>query len=106
MRYREPAQVTSPQDLVEIIEIVHDGGEESFSIARVLWNKVPRFGIRWNVGHREWDVPEKQSKKMECLGVPTSSGHPVWFILPDELLDRENGIWKALEQSSLKEGNL
>lgn len=84
MKYIKPNKVTSPQKYVEIIEVLHDGGEESFSIARIRWDGTECFAIRWNVAAPEWEVQDKINEKKFCVGMPSSHGYPVWFVLPEE----------------------
>jgi hypothetical protein len=99
MNYRNPQQVTSPRDFVEVIEIINDGGEEGASIARINWEGSPVIGVRWNVARREWDDETKQREERECVGMPSSRGNPVWFVLPDELLNKESEAWRAIERA-------
>lgn len=87
MKYFNPEEVSSPRDLVKEIHVIFDGGENSFSIAELEWEGESCLGIRWNVGHREWDDPDKQDGSKICLGMPTSRAHPVWFILPEAFRD-------------------
>lgn len=99
MKYRNPHQVTSPRDFVEVIEIIHDGGEAGASIARINWEGSPVIGVRWNVARRERDDETKKSEERECVGMPSSQGHPVWFVLPEELLNKGSDAWRAIEQT-------
>jgi hypothetical protein len=87
MRYITPQNVTSPRDFVQNVQILFDGGNESFSIARLEWEGGSCIGIRWNIARREWDDPSKQSDERECVGMPSSRGYPVWFVLPNEIRD-------------------
>jgi len=98
MNYVDPSQVISPRDCVSNVRVLFDGGEQSISIAKIEWEGQDCIGARWNVAKREWDVPDKQAGKV-CLGMPTSRGLPVWFILPPELLDQGSEAWKALAES-------
>jgi len=99
MNYRTPLEVTRPRDLVEVIEVIHVGGEEGCSIARINWDGNPVIGVRWNVAQREWDDETKQREERACVGMPSSRGNPVWFVLPEELLDKESDAWAAIERS-------
>ncbi len=84
MRYFNPINVISPQAYVEVLEVLFDGGEESFSIARINWDGSECLAIRWNIAAPEWDVPDKITEKKICVGMPSSHGYPVWFVLPKE----------------------
>lgn len=77
MTYITPNQVTSPQDMVDALEVIYDGDEGGWSLAKMKWNGKPAFGIRWN--------GTSNDPNPKCTGNPQSSGHPTWFILPDEL---------------------
>jgi hypothetical protein len=88
-RYYLPQDVVSPQDCVDSVIPLFDGGTNSisaFSIARVTWQGNDCIGIRWNINEREWDDPNKKSGKIICIGEPNSRGYPTWFILPNKLL--------------------
>ncbi|MFP4243384.1 MAG: hypothetical protein ACLFTW_15560 [Chitinispirillaceae bacterium] len=98
MKYVKPEQVTSPQEYLSDISVVYDGGEKSFSIARINWDGTGQFAIRWNVARREWDDPSKQSEAKECVGMPSSRGYPVWFVLPDELMDKDSDVWEKIRE--------
>jgi hypothetical protein len=99
MNYRNPQQVTSPRDFVEAVEVIHDGGEDGISVARLNWEGSSVIGIRWNVARREWDDEAKQREERECVGMPSSHGHPVWFVLPEDLIERDSEVWTAIESS-------
>jgi hypothetical protein len=87
MRYTPPQNVTSPQDFVKNVRVIHDGGEKSFSLALLEWESETCIGIRWNIARKEWEDPTRVSEEHECLGMPSSRGYPVWFILPDDISD-------------------
>ncbi len=91
-----PGEVLSPRDFVEDVQVILNTGEDGFSIARIVWDGNPCVGIRWNIARREWDQPDKINDIVRCVGMPSSRGHPVWFILPDELLDRDSKIWDRI----------
>lgn len=60
----------------KLAEVIFDGGPtgpRSFAVAVGTWEEEPRLAIRWNCN------PSRPK------GHPHSSGHPVWFILPDDL---------------------
>lgn len=77
MGYIPPAQVLSPRKRNKNLRKEHDGGEGSWSLATLEWDGKPAVGIRWNGRSPEGAPPSK--------GNPQSSGHPTWFILPDEI---------------------
>lgn len=49
MIYTPPNQVTAPRNIIDILEIIYDGGNDSVSIARLLWDGEETYGIRWNI---------------------------------------------------------
>lgn len=97
MKYAPPNTVTSPQDYITNIRVIFDGGEDSVSIAKLDWEGVTRIAMRWNVARREWDDPEKQSGKKVCVGMPSSHGFPVWFVLPDDFFSKDSEMRKLIE---------
>ena len=98
MIYTAPSNVSSPRDFISNVQVFFDGGANSFSLARVEWEGTSRIAVRWNIARREWDTPEKISNQRVCVGMPSSHGYPVWFILPDEILDRDSKIWKKINE--------
>lgn len=71
----KPHEVISPMEHWKLAEVIFDGGPEgprSFSVAIGTWEGEPRLAMRWNCN------PSRPK------GPPHSSGHPVWFILPDD----------------------
>lgn len=79
MPYIEPATVISPRTLIREVEIVYDshrdsGNEESWSVAKLIWDGAPAVGIRWN-----GDPGGKG------IGTPQAFGQPTWFLVPPEL---------------------
>ena len=108
-KYRNPEDVTSPADYVDVIEILREGspddnGDTSYAVARIEWEGKECIGVRWNISDKERENPEKESGDVECIGMPSSFGHPVWFVMPDELWDTESEIWKKI-QASIKQRN-
>lgn len=75
MAYIDPRMVLSPKGRVENLAVIFDGGEGSYSVARMDWDGEPRLGVRWNGGDGEG------------LGNPQSRGIATWFILPDTIAD-------------------
>ena len=68
MAYIAPTEA-STRDFVPV-EILHDGGEGEWAVARAATGVL---GIRWN---GSGDKP---------IGFPSSRGHAVWFIVPDQI---------------------
>lgn len=93
MIYYNPIEVTSPRDFVENVELIYDGGagdekgETGFSIVKLDWEGTPCHGMRWNVARREWDDADKVAETKICSGIPVSRGYPVWFIIPEQLVE-------------------
>lgn len=84
MNYIKPADVLSPKGSLEIIRIIKDGGEDSFSLAEIRWEGELGIGIRWNVSSGEWYDDDKIKGLKECIGTPSSRGYSTWFVLPKE----------------------
>ena len=92
--YVEPKKVTSPRDYVRQVIPIFDGTKEikkkglhhtmldNFSLAILQWKDEYTLGIRWNLTMREDQDPDKQNGIKQCKGMPFSSGHPIWFVLP------------------------
>lgn len=83
MKYYKPLQVVSPKEYLKVIKIICDYGEKSYSIAELDWDGKICYGIRWNIARNEWNDEEKKNENKKCIGMPSSRGYPVWFILPD-----------------------
>lgn len=75
MNYVDPASVISPKHKVSNVEVIHDGGEHSWSAAKLTWENNPVVGLRWNGSY------DSETTK----GMPQSRGYPTWFIVPEEL---------------------
>ena len=105
MKYCSPKDVISPADYVSNVQILYDGGNDSVSIASLEWEGNPCIAIRWNIARREWDDTEKKQDKKTCVGMPSSHGYPVWFILPDKLFDSKSDLYKAIEEYHNKHHN-
>jgi len=104
MKYSQPSGVISPMDCVSNVKVLFDGGIDSFSIAEMEWEGTPVHGIRWNVARREWDDADKVNGIKTCLGMPTSRGYSVWFVLPDVFIPYINQII-ADEKERLKQSS-
>ncbi len=77
MSYITPNLVVSPKKWVSNLNVIYDGGEHSWSLARMTWDGRESIGLRWNGG--------SDDKRFPGIGNPQSRGVPTWFILPDEL---------------------
>ena len=78
MAYIDPRMVLSPRGRVENLEVLYDGGEGEYAIARMDWDGDPgNIGVRWNGG----DTPGR----FDRTGNPQSRGVPTWFILPEHI---------------------
>lgn len=98
MLYVDPTTVIGPQDLIDDVDVLYDGGEDGVSIARLTWNGTPVIAMRWNVAQREWDNPDKANEAQTCMGMPVSNAHPVWFILPHEMFDPSTEVYRVMEK--------
>ena len=97
MIYIDPQNVTSPKDFVEEVQVLYNDGPEGVSMARIIWEGKECLGIRWNIARREWDENEKINDKKQCVGMPSSRGYPVWFILPDNFFDKNSSLFKNIQ---------
>jgi len=74
MPYVDPQTVLSPRARIrQIIEVLHDGGANSWSAAVLDWDGERQLGLRWNGGDDS------------AVGNPQSRGQATWFIVPEEL---------------------
>jgi hypothetical protein len=75
MGYVDPYTVVSPKTRIKDIEIVYDSGpiEGSWAVAKFIWDKEERVGVRWN------------GEPTGGVGTPQARGVPTWFVLPGEL---------------------
>ena len=83
MEYIKPETVLSPRGAIEDLEVVYDGGEHNWSLAKMKWYGEPVVAMRWN-GGREKRIPPSE---VPGVGTPSSRGYPTWFILPQEVAD-------------------
>lgn len=97
MIYHNPNTVLSPKDFVDNVSVIFDGGANSYSIAEVIWEGQKQLAIRWNIARREWDDQNKINNQTTCVGMPSSHGYPVWFIIPAELIDCNSEINKTIK---------
>jgi hypothetical protein len=77
MAYTDPKTVLSPKKKWQLYEVLYNGGEDQWSLAKGEWledgHRSDVIAIRWNGN----DYHHK--------GNPVSRGYPTWFILPQEL---------------------
>ena len=66
-----PENVISPKTRIKegTIKIIHNEGENQFSIATMIWDGEQRIAMRWN--------GSAQGK-----GYPLARGAAAWFIIP------------------------
>jgi hypothetical protein len=102
MKYKKPNKIYSPKDIIKNVKVIFDGGEKSFSLAKLNWNGREVTGIRWNIGLREWNDQNKIKEIKDCVGVPSSRGYSTWFVLPEELLEKNSEIWKKIDEVNKK----
>lgn len=82
MKYTLPVDVYKPIENISEVEVMYDGGANSVSIAKIIWDGKETFGIRWNKNSNEKDFPTFLGWKRTSIGMPSVFGNPVWFILP------------------------
>ena len=101
MNYVDPSDVKSPKDYIKNVEVLYNGKEDSFSIAKLDWkNDKETYAIRWNVSMREKADSEKSKGNKRCVGMPSSHGLPVWFVLPDEFSMHIQAVLNLLNAKS------
>lgn len=76
MAYINPNLVTSPKGRVRNLNVIYDGGEGDYAVAKMEWDGSPATGVRWNGG---------DGALFQGLGNPQSRGIPTWFILPEPI---------------------
>jgi hypothetical protein len=76
MNYTDPKTVLSPKGSITDLDVIHDGGENSWSLARMKWDGSPVIAMRWNGG---------LVNGIPSIGNPSSRGYPTWFVVPDEV---------------------
>ncbi|MDD3030544.1 MAG: hypothetical protein PHS57_09795 [Alphaproteobacteria bacterium] len=75
MPYQDPLTVVAPKTRWQLVQLICNTGQSGWSLAEGLWDKNEALALRWNGN----DGPNETS------GNPQSTGHPTWFIVPDEL---------------------
>ena len=76
MSYVDPNTVLSPKGSIKDLEVIYNGGENSWSLARMKWDDSPVIAMRWNGG---------SSNRRPSIGNPSSRGYPTWFVVPDNV---------------------
>ena len=72
MAYVRPEEALSPKNRMGgILEVIHAGGENEMSVARILWEEKEVVAARWNGDDRR------------PLGNPVSRGRATWFVIED-----------------------
>jgi hypothetical protein len=91
MDYYKPETVRAPRGRISKVDVIYDGGENKWSLARLIWDGEPQVAVRWN-GGRQNEIPPSA---VPSVGTPSSRGYPTWFLLPEELgeLIEENLQW-------------
>ncbi len=75
MAFVSPSTVLSPRNRVSHVEVIYDGGPDSWSVASLQWDGEDVVGIRWN------------GSDGSGVGSPQSRGLPTWFIVAGEIQD-------------------
>jgi hypothetical protein len=78
MSYTDPQTVLSPKGRIKDLKVLFDGGENSWSLARMSWENTPIIGMRWNGG---------SNNGKPSIGTPHARGYATWFVLPSEVGD-------------------
>ena len=76
MSYTNPRIVLSPKGSIKNLNVLHDGGENGWSLAEMTWDGSDVLAMRWNGGSNNGNP---------SIGNPQSRGVPTWFVLPDEV---------------------
>lgn len=77
MSYVKPEDVKAPKGWLADPKILHNAGE--WSLAEFTWDsneEEKSLGLRWNGSNDE---------SSHISSFPQSSGHPVWFVVPEAL---------------------
>ena len=96
MNYYPPKTVIGPKYFLKNVNVIYDGGPNSVSVAELDWEGNHCLAMRWNIARREWDETDKQNNKKICVGMPSSHGFPVWFLIPDDAFDPQTPLGKAI----------
>ena len=78
MTYTDPSTVYTPKGRITDLKVLHDGGQDSWSLATMKWDGAEVIGMRWNGG---------MNNGKPTVGNPQSRGKPTWFVLPSEVGD-------------------
>lgn len=90
-KYTDPNTVLTPRGRIKNLQVIYDGGEDSWSLARMLWDNSPIIGMRWNGGF---------DNGRPTIGMPSARGYPTWFVLPEEVGDYIESMLKFKQQIS------
>jgi hypothetical protein len=69
-----PEKVTAPRNFWSLIDVIWSGPDNGtkWSMAIGRWDERPVLAQRWD------------GEGNNAKGMPLSTGHPVWFVVPDE----------------------
>lgn len=84
MGYIDPTTVVAPRNRIKSVEVLYDGKDGGWSLARLAFDNDECLGIRWNGTDEE-----------PGIGNPQSHGKPTWFVLPKDL---NEDILKRIEE--------
>ncbi len=76
MAYINPETVLAPRNRIKSTEVLYNGGEGEWSVARLEFDDHECLGMRWNGADGQ-----------PGIGNPQSHGQPTWFVIPDTLAD-------------------
>jgi len=93
MSYILPHTVLTPKGSIKDLEILFDGGENSWSLAKMKWDNHPVIAMRWNGG---------SGNGIPSIGNPQSRGYPTWFVVPDEVGEAIKKIVEFSERTNPK----
>jgi hypothetical protein len=92
-KYTDPKTVLTPKGRIKNLEVIYDGGEDSWSLARMLWDNAPIIGMRWNGGF---------DNGKPSIGMPSARGYATWFVVPSEVGDAIENMLRFKNQISAK----
>jgi hypothetical protein len=89
MAHVRPEEALSPKNRMGgVLEVIHAGGENEMSVARILWDKEEVIAARWNGDDKR------------PLGNPISRGRATWFVIEEyAAADVERAARAAAEKS-------
>lgn len=92
MSYIDPKMVISPKARISNLDVVYNGKENGWSLAKMKWDGNDVVGMRWNGGSKDHRFPN--------IGNPQSRGVPTWFILPEAVANVILDMLKLQEKIS------